>query len=151
MIRPSYPHLAALLTALSLWLALGFACQALADPCEAPVTGYEPGDVVRGPVVYEGDGDSLCLALGAPGDASRWLEIRLADFFAPELSEPGGRQAKAALTALAHGRQAVCTAEPGHDGRVRSYDRIIARCTIGGRSIGDAMRAAGIVEGGRGR
>ena len=30
-----------------------------------------------------------------------------------------------------------------------SYDRIVARCEINGRSIGDLMRAAGVTEGGR--
>jgi endonuclease YncB( thermonuclease family) len=33
----------------------------------------------------------------------------------------------------------------------RSYDRVVARCTVGGQSIGHLMRRAGVREGGRGR
>ncbi|WP_293462986.1 hypothetical protein [Phenylobacterium sp.] len=87
-----------------------------------------------------GDGDSLCVA-----DARGLIEVRLADFYAPELNKPGGRQAKAALERIAMGRQVTCKA-----GR-RSYDRVVARCTLGGISLGDRMRRAGVEEGGNGR
>ena len=43
------------------------------------------------------------------------------------------------------GRRAVCRADH------LSYDRVVARCEIGGRSVGDLMRAAGVAEGGNGR
>lgn len=33
----------------------------------------------------------------------------------------------------------------------RSYDRVVATCTINGRSVADLMRKAGVVEGGNGR
>jgi micrococcal nuclease len=69
----------------------------------------------------------------------------LADFYAPELSAPGGAAAKAALTRIAKNRHADCTAER------RSYDRVVAFCTVSGVSLGDRMRAAGISEGGNGR
>ena len=59
----------------------------------------------QGPVSYVGDGDGLCIALGP--DPSRWVEVRLADFYAPELREPGGRQAKATLDRLTAGRDAL--------------------------------------------
>jgi hypothetical protein len=36
----------------------------------------------------------------------------------------------------------------GRNGRVRSYDRVIAVCRIEGRSIGALLREAGGVEGG---
>lgn len=39
-------------------------------------------------MVYIADGDSLCVEV-SPGPAG-WVEVRLADFYAPELSEPGG-------------------------------------------------------------
>lgn len=81
------------------------------------------------------DGDGLCV---------EGIEVRVADFYAPELSAPGGREAKAALTRIALGKHASCEA-----GR-RSYDRVVATCDIDGVTIGDAMRRAGIGEGGRG-
>jgi hypothetical protein len=40
---------------------------------------------------------------------------------------------------------AVCVADH------QTYDRMSAVCRIGGRSLGDLMRAAGVAEGGRGR
>lgn len=125
------------------------ATAAHADPCTAPVTGYKAGAEVSGLVVYVGDGDGLCVGRGP--DPSGWVEIRLADFYAPELSEPGGEAAKAMLERLAMGKAAVCTATAGHDGRTYSYDRLIASCRIGGEDLGEMMRRAGVREGGRGR
>lgn len=124
------------------------AAPTLADPCEAPVSGYKPGATVAGTIRYVGDGDSLCVGSGA--DPLTWTEIRLSDFFAPELNEPGGRQAKAALDRLI-GRRAVCTAQRGANGSTRSYDRLIARCLVDGGSITERLRQAGVAEGGRGR
>jgi endonuclease YncB( thermonuclease family) len=129
--------------------ALATPAVALADPCKAipdhgPLPGYlYPGATFSGPVVYVGDGDSLCVAVG-PGP-QKWVEVRVADFYAPELHDPDGPAAKAALERIAKGRQAVCMADH------QSYDRVVARCEIGGRSVGDLMRRAGIAEGGRGR
>lgn len=125
------------------------ASSAIADPCTAipergPLPGYlAQGATFSGRVVYIGDGDSLCVSHG--GGAETWVEVRLADFYAPELHSAGGPEAKAALSKLALGRNANCLA-----GR-RSYDRVVARCEIGGRSIGDSLRRMGIREGGRGR
>jgi micrococcal nuclease len=121
----------------------------LADPCKAiPDRGpmrpeVRPGAVFNGPVVYVGDADSLCVALGRAPD--RWVEVRLADFYGPELQEPSGKAAKASLERIAMGRTVICTASH------RSYDRVVARCTLQGVSLGDRMRAAGVAEGGRGR
>lgn len=117
------------------------ASAALADPCVAPLP--RKGASFSGVVRYVGDGDGLCVGPGA--DPRTWVEVRLEDFYAPELNEPGGRAAKAALERLAKGRRAVCTA-----GR-RSFDRVVARCTIDGVSIGQQLRRAGVREGGRGR
>jgi micrococcal nuclease len=122
---------------------------ALADPCTAPVTGYKPGAVVTGQTRYLVDGDGLCI--GPTSDPKSWIEIRLADFFAPELHEPGGREAKEALTRLTRGKVLVCTAHRGQNGRTVSYDRLVAVCTVDGRDVGDLMRSAGVKEGGRGR
>jgi endonuclease YncB( thermonuclease family) len=52
--------------------------------------------------------------------------------------------AKAALERLAMGRNAECVANH------KSYDRVVATCRIGGRSIGDLLKAAGNIEGGNG-
>jgi endonuclease YncB( thermonuclease family) len=121
-----------------LWLLAG---PALADPCEAPLP--RQGASFAGVVRYVGDGDSLCVGPGE--DPRTWIEVRLADFYAPELQEPGGREAKAALSRIALGKRAVCVA-----GR-RSYDRVVAACTFDRRPVGDLMRRAGVREGGRGR
>lgn len=122
---------------------------ALADPCELiPERGPMPaevksGQVFAGPVAYVGDGDSLCVALG-PSHA-QWAEVRLADFYAPELHDAGGPQAKATLSRFVKGKTVECLAEH------RSYDRVVAVCRLRGRSVGDLMRAAGVREGGRGK
>lgn len=127
-----------------------WAAPALADPCEAPVRGYKAGQTVSGTVLYVGDADSVCVALGR--DPSTWLEIRLADFYGPELNSPGGRQGKAAMERLAFGKQAVCTVQRSDRGNhTYSYDRLIAVCRVGGTSLGDQMRRAGVQEGGNGR
>lgn len=134
----------------SLLAAFAAAAPALADPCKAvPDKGPTPahlasGRSFSGPVVYVGDGDSLCVATG-PRRGADWVEVRVADFYAPELSAPGGREAKAALERIAMGRTATCRAQK------RSYDRVVARCVIDGRAIGEHMRRAGVPEGGNGR
>jgi micrococcal nuclease len=102
-----------------------------------------PREAFSGPVVYVGDGDSLCVALG-PSPAE-WVEVRLADFYAPELHEAGGSEAKASLGRLVEGKSVDCIA--AH----RSYDRVVAICRLRGRSVGDLLRAAGVKEGGRGK
>jgi endonuclease YncB( thermonuclease family) len=125
------------------------ATPALADPCKAipdkgPMPSYlSPGSRFQGTVTYVGDGDGLCVAVGQT--QNEWVEVRVADFYAPELHAPGGREAKAALERIAIGRKAICTA-----GR-RSHDRVVARCIIDNISVGDRMRRAGIAEGGNGR
>jgi micrococcal nuclease len=130
-------------------LALMYVSSAHADPCKAiPDRGPLPAYLVRGarfegPVTYVGDGDSLCVAVG--NGSLNWVEVRLADFYAPELHASGGQAAKATLAEIAMGRHAVCVV--GH----RSYDRVVAQCLIDGVSIGDRMRTAGIGEGGNGR
>lgn len=101
------------------------------------------GAVFSGPVVYIGDGDGLCVAVGPTPE--QWVEVRLADFYAPELSEPGGREAKGALESLVMGRNVSCTAQK------RSYDRVVAICRLNGQSLGERLRRSGVVEGGRGK
>lgn len=123
-------------------VALGSA-RATRGPDRGPMPSYlHRGAHFSGPVVYVGDGDSLCMAVGQ-GPAN-WVEIRLEDFYAPELHSPTGPAAKAALERLAMGRNAECVANH------KSYDRVVATCRIGGRSIGDLLKAAGNIEGGNG-
>lgn len=119
---------------------------ARADPCEGPLPGVA-GRTFSGPVRYVGDGDSLCI--GRSANTKSWIEVRLADFDAPELHDPGGQRAKALLQRVTSGRELVCRATPGRNGRVVVYDRVIAACTLGGRRLGDGLRAAGGSEGGR--
>lgn len=119
---------------------------ARADPCEAPLPGQE-GARFAGTVRYIGDGDGLCV--GASSNPNTWIEVRLADFDAPELNRPGGPEARMALERIAMGREARCTARRGRSGRVVVYDRVIAMCRIDSRSVGDLMREAGVEEGGR--
>lgn len=111
---------------------------ARADPCTARLPA--PYARFEGPVRYVGDGDSLCV--GPSRDPSTWIEVRLADFSAPELHDPGGRQAKAMLADLTFGRRLVCRAQK------HSYDRVVAYCLLGSRSVGDLLRTRGGVEGG---
>ena len=98
-------------------------------------------------VRYVGDGDGLCV--GRTTDPNEWIEVRLADFDAPELHQAAGAAAKAALERIALHREVTCTTERGRSGRVVSFDRVIARCRIGPDSIGDLLRQAGVVAGGK--
>lgn len=137
---------------------------ALADPCHAipdkgpMLTWLHKGVTFSGPAVYVGDGDSLCIDVGTrkplssvfewgsrPTKSDDWVEVRLADFYAPELHDAGGREAKTALERIVRGKRLTCVAEH------RGYDRMVATCRIDGVSIGDRMRRAGVIEGGRGR
>jgi endonuclease YncB( thermonuclease family) len=117
------------------------ASSAQADPCEGalPAAGVSFTGVVR----YVGDGDGLCVSDSS--DRKQWIEVRLADFYAPELHARGGQAAKRALTYIALGRRVRCAAGK------RSYDRVVARCWLGSTSIGDLMRSARVPEGGNGR
>jgi endonuclease YncB( thermonuclease family) len=139
--------------AIGLFLSL-IATRALADPCHAiPDKGPRPawakaGVVVTGTARYIIDGDGLCI--GSSSDPERWVEVRLADYYAPELRESGGAAARAALTRLTEARTITCTAVTGDGGRVVSYDRLIAICRIGGVSLADLMHRAGQPDGGRG-
>lgn len=121
-------------------LACAWSAPALADPCEAALPAK--GTTFAGVVRYVGDGDCLCV--GPTGRPDRWIEVRLADIYAPELHDVGGREAKRRLEGIVIGKLLVCR------GGRRSYDRVIGACTLGGRPLGTLSREAGGIEGGRG-
>lgn len=54
-----------------------------------------------GVVRYVGDGDSLCT--GPAGRPDRWIDIRLGDFYAPELHDLGGAEGQKAPAARGDG------------------------------------------------
>jgi endonuclease YncB( thermonuclease family) len=118
---------------------------AFADPCTSELP-RRAGDTFTGTVRYVGDGDSLCI--GAADNPSTWIEVRLGDFDAPELRSADGRRSKQFLEQVALGRLAQCRAVRGRSGRVIVYDRVIAVCSVGGRSIGDLLRSVGAPTGG---
>lgn len=116
-----------------------------ADPCEGRLPD-RAGQSFAGQVRYIGDGDGLCV--GDRADPATWVEVRLADFDAPELNASGGRAARDQLRRLVLGRRVDCVATRGRSGRVIVHDRVIATCWSNGRRVGDLMRAAGVREGG---
>lgn len=132
--------------------ALADPCKAIPDSLKAPMPAYlQLGRPFSGRVVHIVDGDGLCVTASPfPSRPETWVEVRIADFMAPETNEAGGQAAKLALTAIALDARATCIPERGFNGKIRSHDRVIARCMIKGRSIGDLMRAQGIKEGGNG-
>lgn len=120
--------------------ALAVGTAASADPCTGPLP--PSGATFSGRVAYIVDGDGLCVAVGP--SPSEWVEVRLADFYAPELSGPGGEDAKVKLARVARGRQVECRAQK------QSYDRVVAACTLNGVSLGTLMQQSGVNQGGRG-
>lgn len=122
------------------------ASPALSDPCKAipdrgPMPAFlRPGATFGGPVGAVLDADSICVTTTAG-----LVEVRIADFYGVELHEPGGQEAKAKTSRALLGREIICQA-----GR-RSYDRVVASCTLQGRPLGRVLRDAGVAEGGRGK
>ena len=79
-------------------LALSFTSTlAIADPCNAPLPAK--GTHFYGEVTYIVDGDGLCV-----GKEQGGIEVRLADFNACELNEPGGQAAKEILRKIVFGK-----------------------------------------------
>ncbi len=124
---------------LAIVFAIFFPTAVLADPCKGPAPAS--GTAIAGTVRYISDGNRICV--GASGNPASWTEVRVADFNAPELREPEGEAAKRTLETIALGKEVQCIAGK------RSYDRVVARCTIGGTSIGDLMKHAGVQGKGR--
>lgn len=126
-------------------IALALPTLARADPCEGRLPA-QPGQTFSGVVRYVGDGDSLCV--GRSDDPREWIEVRLADFDAPELNQPGGRAGRDILIRTARGRSVDCVAVRGRSGRVVSHDRVIATCRLGGRRLGALLRDLNAAQGG---
>lgn len=137
------PMLRILLTTAMLTLASPIVAHA--DPCEGPLP-TRAGQTFSGTVRYVGDGDSLCV--GRTSNPDEWIEVRLADFDAPELRDQNGQRSRDILIRLSRGRQVECTATRGRSGRVVSYDRVIATCRLGGRRLGDLLRSQRAPQGG---
>lgn len=138
------PFLSGMIALASASALLPFAAKA--DPCEGPLPS-RPGETFSGIVRYVGDGDGLCV--GATSDPSDWIEVRLSDFNASELNNPTGRADRDRLSDLVLGRWVECVAVRGRNRRVISYDRVIASCRLDQKPIGDLLREAGGLEGGR--
>lgn len=121
---------------------------ALQSPCGGSVAKVPVGATFTGQAVRIVDGDGLWLQTGEGPQAC--YKIRIADFYAPEMDEPGGNDAKEALRTLATGRTITCAATRGQRGSTASYDRLIAVCRVNGVSLGKSLRDAGVIEGGNG-
>ncbi len=130
----------------TLALVVAFAPPAFADPCEAKLP-TEVGATFSGTVKYVGDGDSLCV--GTTNDGKEWIEVRLLDFDAPELSDKDGATGKSILEKVALGKSVTCAVAKGRIGKTISWDRVFAVCRAGGISIGDLLRQAGAPTGGK--
>lgn len=75
---------------------------------------------------YVIDGDTIVIARE---------RIRLQNFNAPELDQPGGQAAKTKLQSITRGKTVHC------DGKARDrYARLVARCSVNGLDIGQEMR-----------
>lgn len=57
------------------------------------------------------------------------------------------RTSRTGMARVAPDRGGMCAC-PGF--QHRSYDRVVSVCALGGVSLGEKLRAAGIIEGGRG-
>ncbi len=95
------------------------------------------------------------LAVAVDGDTLRCKNlteangrVRLARIDTPERGEPGYEKATEELAALIEGQEVTCTlvdADPriaGFQNRDR-YGRPVARCSAGGRDLGETMLAHG--------
>lgn len=96
---------------------------------------FPEGDLWAGTATAVIDGDSFCM-----GD----IEVRLRRFDAPEWDEPGGPEAREALS-----RVLSAAGELACEGHARSYDRVIATCRLAdGRTVEAALRALSAPRGG---
>lgn len=103
----------------------------LGDPLELPCR-----------VVRVIDGDTVVVAVS---DSGREYPVRLLDCWAPELSEPGGREAKAAAERIIRAAKKTFLSMPwpddsAHPLAVLSLGRILAHVFVGpGRTLSELM------------
>ncbi len=89
-------------------------------------------DAIVGSVTHVRDGDTIEV---------EGIAIRLQGIAAPERGDPLGRRATAAMKALVAGRRILCRPDGS-----RSWDRIVARCFLAGRDIGEIMVRLGLAR-----
>lgn len=106
------------------------------DACRGPLPPVR--EKFSGVVTWVGDGDMVCVG----PDRDLRIEVRVADFNAPELNEQNGKLARDALREIAMNKFVEC------EGSHYNHDRIVAVCKIGGRSLGELMREKRVPEGG---
>ena len=122
-------------------LALALAAQLVALPALAQKTP-KPAQGQQGLVVAVSDGDTLTLRLpdGAP------VTVRLRDIDAPEICQPWGTEAKAALAELALNKLAILTPSARD-----SFGRTVGRITVEDVDIGRRLVEEGHAWSTRGR
>jgi endonuclease YncB( thermonuclease family) len=121
------------------------AATASADPCEGELP-TKLGTSFLGVVKYVVDGDGICV--GKDDDPETWIEVRFADFDAPELRTEEGREAKQMVEDKLFGKQVSCTTSKGRNGKTRSHDRVLATCRLGTKGVSDVLNEAGVPTGG---
>jgi micrococcal nuclease len=119
-------------------LGIAATAQANSNPCPGALP--RPGVTFGGVVHAVLEGDTICVS--EKPYFKNWVKIRLGDFNAPELDRPGGEAARAALEQIAKGQRVVCVSGG------RSFDRVVARCTIVKKGLGSFLREAGVEQGG---
>ena len=100
-------------------------------PWSAPAAQCVRGTLV-GEVTHVRDGDTIEL-----GE----MAIRLQGLAAPEWTAPGGREARAAMLELVHGRTVRCELDGS-----RTYDRCAGVCYLEGRDIAESLVSAGLAR-----
>lgn len=121
------------LSCLALAGGLAFAGAVEAAVCSAP--SPRPGQVIKGPVLHVVDGETLCVAAGF--ETSTWVPLQVA-------GEVGPGVTRAALMAVAFGKDAVCRVETVTAGRA------IASCTIEDRPLALLLQQPEVLRAGGG-
>ena len=87
---------------------------------------------ITGTVTHVRDGDTIVVGK---------QPIRLNGVSAPERNEAGGREATAFMKRLVLGKKLTCV-----DNGERTYDRLVARCYLNGKDIGETIIASGLAR-----
>lgn len=106
--------------------------------CAEPMTVVREPQGIHGPMVHVRDGDTLEILDRISG---RVVAVRLNGLHAPELREPGGREARRWMQIMTTGEVVTCTLTGE-----RSRDRLVGICYLNGADL-----AAGLVGAGLGR